>query len=206
MAESRECLGRGIARDCEEAGGDRVIFSDFIKQYWHIIGYSPANTVAPNETDSLEDEIIVDMNLTTPKPVPREKVEKWGGVTLKWFPKGADNGDIRSFLITHGLPETHQDILFKSNGQVVVQQLSADTCKLLSDSVNGKKFKYKRLIYCNPYVPLTPEKLRNDINTQDRDFPIIGPTGDPHPPQNASLSINMDQYEYTYSAVARTLT
>ena len=41
------------------------------------------------------------------------------------------------------------------------------------------------------------------------DFPIIGPTGDPPPPppsQNGSTSINLDQNEYTYSAVARTLT
>ena len=39
-----------------------------------------------------------------------------------------------------------------------------------------------------------------------RDFPIIGLTGDPPPPQNGSTSINLDQHEYTYSAVARTLT
>ena len=185
---SRECLGRGIARDCEEAGGDRVIFSDFIKQYWNIIGYSPANTVDPNEMDSLEDEIIVDMNLTTPKPVPKEKVEKWGGVTLKWFPKGADNGDIRSFLITHGLPETHQDILFESKGQVVIQQLSADICKLLSDSVNGKKFKDRRLIYCNPYIPLTPEKRGNDINSDTSKIMQSGLTLEKMPNQTQATS------------------
>ena len=185
---SRECLGRGIARDCEEAGGDRVIFSDFIKQYWNIIGYSPANTVDPNEMDSLEDEIIVDMNLTTPKPFPKEKVEKWGGVTLKWFPKGADNGDIRSFLITHGLPETHQDILFESKGQVVIQQLSADICKLLSDSVNGKKFKDRRLIYCNPYIPLTPEKRGNDINSDTSKIMQSGLTLEKMPNQTQATS------------------
>ena len=132
--------------------------SDFTKQFWETIGYAPSQKLPDSEMENIDDDLVVQVGVSTPKLPPREKVENWGGVTLKWFPKGADEGDIKSFLISHGLPENHQNILFKPNGQVVIEHLSADICKLLSDSINGKKYKDRRAIYCNPYVPVTPEK------------------------------------------------
>ena len=156
---ANKCLGRGIASDCEAAGSERVILSDFVKQYWSEIGFNPLHgNISDEVNDETDENIEVHIGTITPPPPLREKVAKWGGVTVKWFPKGEDNGDIRSFLITHGLPETHQDIVFNPNGHVVIQNIGADICKVLTDNINGILFKNKKKVYCNPFVPVTPEK------------------------------------------------
>ena len=135
---AHKCIGKGIASDCEAAGSEKVLLSDFIQQYWSNIGFCPSNESLSDEVNGEDDEnIAVAIGGQTPPPPLRQPVAKWGGVTVKWFPKGEDYGDISSFLISHGLPENHQEIDFKPNGHVLIQNLNADICKLLSDSING---------------------------------------------------------------------
>ena len=61
----------------------------------------------------------------TPKSKLRENLAVWGGVTVKWFPKGATEDDVRLFLQEHGLSEDHQDVTIKENGQVVIGGLDS---------------------------------------------------------------------------------
>ena len=37
----QKCLGKGIAKKCQEVGGERVEFTDYILDLWKKIGYSP---------------------------------------------------------------------------------------------------------------------------------------------------------------------
>ena len=50
---ARTCKGRGMARVCEEEQGVKVEFTDFIKNLWNEIGYSPANV---EMSDGLNDQ------------------------------------------------------------------------------------------------------------------------------------------------------
>ena len=156
---ANKCIGRGIASDCEAAGSEKVLLSEFTQHYWSTIGFCPTTENVPDEVNGEDDEsIVVDIGEQSPPPPVKQQVSSWGGVTVKWFPKGEDYGDIRSFLISHGLPENHQEITFKPNGHVLIQNVSANICKILSDSINGVLYKNKKKVYCNPYVPVTPEK------------------------------------------------
>ena len=187
LKTDRECAGKGIARECEASGGEKVFLSDYLLGFWQKIGFSsdkPNIPIDMDETESANIEIQVGENFT-PKAHARGTGAGWGGVTVKWFPKRADHGDIKGFLIEHGLPEEHQDINIKDNGQVVIESLNSENCKKLSDSISGKLFKNKKMIYCNPFVPLTPEK-RSDALSSVSDLPIIKTSIRPPPPPSAN--------------------
>ena len=83
---------------------------------------------------------------------------KYGSVCVKWFPKNSDHGDIKQFLVEHGLNPDHSSLDIKDNGQVMISCLTPEACTLLSTSITGKKFKNKKLVYCQPISLVTPEK------------------------------------------------
>ena len=151
-----ECVGKGIARDCEEKGGPRVLFSDHVLDFWKKIKYSPDDNFAAEVLET-ENEVEVQVGGTfTPKP-DRAKLEsrienqlEYGAVSVKWFPKKSDHGEIKQFLVGLGLPADHDNMNIKENGQVVIGNLTSATCQQLSESITGKKFKDKKIIYCQP--------------------------------------------------------
>ena len=111
---------------------------------------------------------------------------------MKWFPKSADHGDIRAFLITHRLPEECQDVIYKDIGQVVIGGFSSEVCSKLSKSISGQKFKDRKMVYCHPFVPVTLEK-KSEVSTQgtpqSKPIPSMGtPKSPPRPPVNINLS------------------
>jgi hypothetical protein len=76
----------------------------------------------------------------------------------KWFPKSADHGDIKQFIVNLGLSSEHEALLIKDNGQVIIEELESNVCKLLVEKINGQKFKEQKTIYCQPIVLSTPVK------------------------------------------------
>ena len=139
-----------MARDCEDKGGPRVLFSDHVLDFWEKIKYSPDNSFAEAALEN-ENEVEVQVGgAFTPKP-DRGKLEstnenqlEYGAVSVKWFPKKSDHGDIKQFLVDLGLPTDHENINIKDNGQVVIGNLTPDTCQQLAESITGKKFKDKK--------------------------------------------------------------
>ena len=82
----------------------------------------------------------------------------YGEVSIKQMPKDKDQGEIIEFLCRSGLSEDKKDnITFKTNGAIVVKNLTDDESKSLIDAIHGKKF-FGRKLFCNGIVPLTPEK------------------------------------------------
>ena len=45
------CPGRGVARKCEQEGGEKIDFSDYIFQLWHNIGYEPSQVELDSDID-----------------------------------------------------------------------------------------------------------------------------------------------------------
>ena len=83
----------------------------------------------------------------------------YGAVSVKWFPKQADHGDIKEFLVGHGLPHDHSNVNIKDNGQVIISDLTSELCQELADNITGQKFKNKKMIYCQPILLATPHKV-----------------------------------------------
>ena len=81
-----------------------------------------------------------------------------GALSIKWFPKKADHGDIVKFLVSYGLPKEHKGLNIKNNGQVIVQNLDKNICDKMCASISGNKFQ-KKTIYCQGIVLVTPEKI-----------------------------------------------
>ena len=158
---SQQCPGHGVAKECEAAGGQRQLLINHMQEFWKSIGYE-CDTVKDMENFSDDREIIeqqVGGQFTPAKEVPSGKsANNYSGVTVKWFPKKSDHGDILDFLVKFGLPEDHNAINIKDNGQVVIENLDPVICDQLCSSLNGLKFQNKRNIYCHGIVAVTPEK------------------------------------------------
>ena len=135
------CLGKGIARDCEAAGGEKVFLSDYMLKFWNTINYKPGKSELPSDLEVTEADYQIG-GAFTPKQnrVAETPTVKFGGVVVKWFPKNTDHGAIMEFLAGHGLPEIHENINIKDNGQVVINQLEHSCCQKMIEEINGKKF------------------------------------------------------------------
>ena len=160
----RECVGRGLARECEANGGLKVFFSDHILDFWKKIKYAPDETFTTADLETENDvEVQVGGNFT-PKGGPKIGIgnkdqSSFGAVSVKWFPKKADPGEIKKFLVDLGLPIDHDNINIKENGQVVIGDLTSVTCQQLAESISGQRFQNKKMIYCQPIILATPVKV-----------------------------------------------
>ena len=144
MAHS--CPGRGMAKRCEQEGGVKRDFNEYILQSWASIGYVPSEV----ELDSDDENIIQSYDQFTPKktPVPLQDPSKYAGVRVSSFPKNIDNGLIIEFLIHSGLPACNKDdISIKSNGSVMINNLTNDVCLSLINAIHNKSNFGKRLFH-----------------------------------------------------------
>ena len=106
------CLGGGVAKRCEAAGGHRKEFSDFILGMWARIGYSPEEVEIASAYDDHED--IETHNTTlipeavggpfTP-PKVQSNPTRFGGILVKTFPKETKSEEIMNYLTMCGLSQ-----------------------------------------------------------------------------------------------------
>ena len=188
-----ECLGNGIAKDCEAAGGLRKLLVDHMKEFWEIIKYTP-DSVSMNK-DIVEEDDLIEHQLGgefTPKRNLNNQgvmAARCGALSVKWFPKRADHGDIIDFLVSYGLPKDHEDVTIKENGQVIIQNLNSDICETLCTSITGNLFQGKKKIYCQGIVLVTPEKP-TVVETPQVELSAIGPVASITPGMNNIISNN----------------
>ena len=131
---SLECPGKGVAKECEAAGGQRQLLANHMKDFWSKIGF--VCDTLPSMDDSNESDLIIDQQVVgqfTPQKeiISDSSSSKFTGVIVKWFPKRADHGHIFEFLVNLGLPDTHEDVKIKENGQVIIENLSPKLCDQL---------------------------------------------------------------------------
>ena len=164
---AHECSGNGIAKDCEAAGGQRKLLSLHMQEFWEKIKYTP--DVLPSRIEEQVDNVEQQVGgIFTPQKIDGMKESEGrlcSAVSVKWFPKKTDHGDIMEFLHSHGLPSSHDSINIKENGQVIIENLDSKTSELLCTNLTGKKFKDKKNIYCQGIVLVTPDKPKETVKS-----------------------------------------
>ena len=158
---SRECKGNGMAKKCEAEGGIKRNFTEYIASLWEEIGYSPRseNSIFEEGDDEFIDQQVGGQ--FTPLKVVSSP-EKFAGITIKNFPKDADQAELVDLLIDAGLPEEKIELVKVGfNGTVTIRGLDNELCLDLIRFIHGKKY-LSKTIFCNGIVPMSPEKNSND--------------------------------------------
>ena len=152
------CPGKGLARRCEQEGGVKIEFNDYISQLWARIGYVPSQVELSSETN--DEHTSQESNGFTPiKTAPMQDPASYTGVRVSTFPKDTDEGKIVEFLINSGLSESYKDnITIKQNGSVMIDNLPNKDCIALIEAVHNK-VNFGKKLYCNGVIPCTPEKV-----------------------------------------------
>ena len=159
---AKTCLGRGIARRCEELGGEKVDLSDHIAKLWMEIGYSPDKAEVSDDLNEIhEDEenlVQQDGGIFTPRKGAESDTDKFTGVSIKTFPKDTEETQIVELLLSSGLPVTDlNEINLKPSGAVTIMNIDNLVCKTLIQKLHMQTF-FGRKVFCNGVVQLTPEK------------------------------------------------
>ena len=167
LEAAQYCKGRGVARKCEVAGGLKADFNSYILNLWANIGYSPnkeESDIAIAVVDHEEQLSYQDGGTFTPQKSLSDS-DKFSGVVIKNIPKETDQGHIVEFLVLSGLPEAmKENITINNSGTVYIRNLDNSQCLALIDSIHWKR-NFGRKLYCNGYVPLTPEKVQGQPPT-----------------------------------------
>ena len=154
-----DCKGKGMARQCEAEGGEKVEFLDYILNLWSAIGYSPENIENINLDVVNGSDTLQQVGGTfTPVKYDQSNSEKFTGVSVKSFPKDMDHGDIMDFLVKSGLPDSKTDnVTINNRGTATVRDLENSECLVLIENIHEKRF-FEKKMFCNGIVPLSPEK------------------------------------------------
>ena len=182
---SQNCKGRGMARKCEAEGGLKVEFTDYILELWKKIGYSPDN-LDLNGVDGEPSVIEQNVENFTPVKAAANNEEKYSGVSIKQFPKNTDHGLIMDFLVESGLPENKKEnVNISTNGTAFIRELENEVCLALIDAIHGKKYSDRKM-FCNGFIPLTPEKsVASPSRSGNTSEPSVG---NPLPLENSTDS------------------
>ena len=169
---ARTCKGGAIARKCEAQNGPKVEFSAYIQDLWKKIEYEPGMVEMAaiyddhGEADDGQDLVTQAGGPFSPD-IRRSEPEKFGGVSIKHFPRDTDTGEIIEYLVNAGLPESAKDtVLVKSNGTVAITELDNEVCLKLIENIHNK-VAFGKKIFCNGIIPLTPEKSGNQVSFSD---------------------------------------
>ena len=156
---SSNCKGGAIAKKCEEAGGEKVDFAEYILQLWTKIGYVPDDEEIASAYDEYEDYVEQTGGKFTPTKNVVAPVENpnYGGVCIRKFPKGTEDEDILELLIASGLPEDNKDCVnINKNGVVSVNKLDNVVCHELIANLHEKEEFGKKLL-CEGIIPRTTD-------------------------------------------------
>ena len=207
LQTAQECPGRGMARKCDLAGGPKVDLIDYIRDLWKQIGYSPSEVELSDDiNEDLDNDVAVKQqeggNFTPLKPATDDS-EKYGGVSIKTFPKETDHGVIVDFLIQSGLgPNNIDNVVIKDNGKVTIRGLENAVCKALIESIHHK-VNFGRKLYCNGIIPMTPVKPSDTDGAAS--LPAMGPPAALSPIKSPSpASQDTDQQSTKASEIVNT--
>ena len=158
LQSAQHCKGKGVARRCETEGGIKADFNNYILELWKKIGYSPPIQNVEEVLEAKKKDIdIIEGEEFTPSKVTSDP-DKFSGVRIKNIPKDVDHGRIVELLVQSGLPdEKKEQVTITNNGSVTITDLQNQECLVLIKNIHGKQ-NFDRKLYCNGYIPLTPEK------------------------------------------------
>ena len=182
---ARSCLGKGMAKDCDLAGGMRVILSDHMKKIWREIGFQPASFTLPTGDDANEEnDIPISENSRFRRSdkladQSGDIEDKFVGMTIANISLECTDEEVRKFIadnVSDDLDEEELDIVRDMRKTVVTitRMLNSQTIKNAMLKINFSDCKQKffgRPLFCRPLRDITPEKINTVekiISTEDK--------------------------------------
>ena len=101
---ARFCPGKGMARDCDSAGGPRVNLADHMRKLWGQIGFQPASFTLPTGDDASDqnDKPIAEKSRfhgnETPKVFTEDVMEKFVGMTIANINLEVSDENVKKFI------------------------------------------------------------------------------------------------------------
>ena len=177
---SSNCLGGGMAKDCEAAGGERLFLTEHMKTLWDKIGFKPSSFSLEVNEDEQMDALVQDAPIMDAESFPsnfnREEPSERDfklsdGITIKNIPKSVEDKELFEFLFEKGFPDDHSMELIHINrgGRttfVVIDAISPDSVKNIYKSLHYPVSKTKFFgasIYCSPLRNTTPVKKQGEV-------------------------------------------
>ena len=102
----------------------------------------------------------------TPQKGAEVDTSKFRGVSIRQLPKDTDPGKVIELLVGCGLPETKREtVAFDNRGGVLIKDLENAECLAIIEKIHGKTF-FEKKLFCNGFVPLTPEKIEASVQKE----------------------------------------
>ena len=172
------CPGAGLARNCEQNGGQVVKLGDHMRALWEEIGFKPADFTLENQNDEEEGAVEIRENEGfTPAHKYRPKMTESSkknltGVSIRNLPPEISPEQIQTFLESQGLPAGHTDISankMKYSTTVNVEGLKAETgCSIMANLEGTTVF--DRKVYCKGIIGNLEEKnVENETRANQND-------------------------------------
>ena len=199
--QASDCPGEAVARNCAQAGGERVFLTTHMKNLWKDIDFTPV-TFELDEEEKTEDDIeqeakdAVQIRQTSFPPrvklqaPTKTDIEKFDGITIRNFPRTLKNEEIRTLLTNHGLPADHktEDISInrgERNTCVIIENIIPEQVQALQMSIHFHETNTKFFdvpLFCKPRRIMTPVKIKAKEDTPETDVKTAT-TKDPGPPK-----------------------
>ena len=173
---SGECLGGGIARQCDEKKGQKVKLVDHMAEHWREIGFQPSDFKLEVEDSESNEDVPIHTNLsftpvTTRVEPSKEDINLYTGVVVKNIPEALPEKDIRELFVNAGVDEGDLEIkLVTHNGKVTAEviNLESETCCKLIESLNETKVGENK-IYCRGFSDLSsPPKTNPEAEVEQK--------------------------------------
>ena len=168
---SRTCLGGGIAKECDQAGGGRMHLNDHMRKIWSEIGFVPSSFELPTneEFDGENDQPVAEAEkfprADTKSSYSETDKERFIGISIANFSLDLTDEEIESFVVEKIGDEVKNkiDIIREKKKAVATinHSLSADKIKETIDKLSFNECKLKffgRPLYCRPIRDITPIK------------------------------------------------
>ena len=172
---ARVCPGKGMAKDCDAAGGPRVNLNDHMKKLWREIGFQPVNFTLPSGDDISDQNDIPIVDKTRfqradkPPAVTEEIEERFVGMSIANMNLDLTDANVKKFVadyVSDKIDEKDIDIV-RDQRKITVTisaNLNAKIIKEAMSRINFRECREKfsdRPLYCRPLRDITPEKVKD---------------------------------------------
>ena len=184
--DTNNCKGKGIARDCESAGGERVSLHDHMRSLWSEIKFTPGTFELPK--DISEGDLEADIEISSNQIFPRNSMkpqeneadsERYVGISIANINKDIEDKEICDFVrrfVSKNINDEEINIIRDKRKAVVTvsQNLSSETVKIAMKRLNFSDCKqtyFEKSLYCTPLRNITPEKPKDPKLSAVPDLP-----------------------------------
>ena len=175
--DKKSCKGEGLAKLCQENGGQRVPLIEHMRSLWTHIGFTPTSFELNSDFEEMDVEEVVfhqgdkpiskTQESTRVKPhFSNESKQKLSGLKINNFPKDITEKEVLEFIREHVKPDM-DSVNFEidnSGPNTTVRIFSGmdpDSIIAATDRIDFKVTRRKLLerpLYCTPMRNITPTK------------------------------------------------